>query len=54
MSLLTSVLWVFAFVFFVLATVGIPCPPRFNFTAAGLACIALATLVSRAEPFLTR
>jgi len=42
------ILWVFALVFFILATVGIPSPPRFNFMAAGLACIALAAVITRA------
>lgn len=50
--MLVLILWVFAFVFFVLATLGIPSPSRFNFMAAGLACIALAELVGRAGPFL--
>ena len=34
-----------AFVLFVLATVGVPAPPRFNLMAAGLACWVLSLLV---------
>lgn len=35
--MLTTILLVFAFVCFCLATFGIPSPPRFNLMAAGLA-----------------
>lgn len=34
-----------AVVLFILATVGVPSSPRFNLVAAGLACLALSSLV---------
>lgn len=34
-----------AVVLFILATVGVPSSPRFNLMAAGLACMALASLL---------
>jgi len=34
-----------AVVLFVLAAVGVPSPPKFNFIAAGLACFALSSLL---------
>jgi len=34
-----------ALVLFILATVGIPSPPRFNLMAAGLACWVLSILM---------
>jgi len=34
-----------ALVLFILATVGVPSPPRFNLMAAGLACWVAASLV---------
>jgi hypothetical protein len=37
MSIVTLILLVVAFVLFVLAAVGIPSPPRWNFIAGGLA-----------------
>ncbi len=52
--MLIMILWVFALVFFILATIGIPSPPRFNFQAAGLTCIALAVLVGQTAPFLPK
>jgi hypothetical protein len=39
------ILMVAAFVLFVLATIGIPSPPRFNLMAGGLACWSLAVLL---------
>ena len=39
-----QILMVAAFVLFVLATVGVPSPARFNLMAAGLACWVAATL----------
>lgn len=50
--MLFLILWVFAFVFFLLATLGVPSPPRLNFVAAGLACIACAAIFGRIEPGL--
>lgn len=44
---LSTILLVFAFVLFVLATFKVPEPPRANLMAAGLACAALAILVGR-------
>lgn len=52
MPVLNLILWVFALVFFILATVAVPSPPRFNWMPAGLACIALAVLFGGAKfPF---
>ncbi len=34
-----------AVVLFILAAVGVPTPPRFNLIAAGLACLALSSLI---------
>lgn len=42
--MLATILFVAAFVLFVLATIGIPNPPRFNLLAAGLACLVGAQL----------
>lgn len=42
---LSLILIVSAFVLFVLATIGVPSPPRFNLVAAGLACLTLAQLL---------
>jgi len=39
------ILMVAAFVLFILATIGIPSPPRFNLMAGGLACWSLAVLL---------
>lgn len=39
-----TILLVAAFVLFVLATIGVPAPPRFNLMAAGLACWVAAQL----------
>ena len=36
--MLATVLLVAAFILFVLATIGIPAPSRFNLVAGGLAC----------------
>lgn len=42
--MLATILMVAAFVLFVLATIGIANPPRFNLMAAGLACWVAAQL----------
>jgi len=39
------ILMVAAFILFVLATIGVVSPPKFNLMAAGLACWVLATLL---------
>lgn len=44
--MLTLILLVFAFVCFVLATVGVQNPPRFNLIAAGLAFWVLSVLLA--------
>lgn len=46
MSPLALILMVFAFVFFALAAVNVPSPPRLNFIGAGLAFWVLAILFS--------
>lgn len=38
--MISLILLVIALVLFVLATIGAPSSPRFNLTAAGLACLA--------------
>ena len=40
----TTILLVAAFVLFVLATLGVPAPERFNLIGAGLACWVAAQL----------
>lgn len=45
MATLNLILMVAAFVLFVLSTIGIPSPSRFNLMAGGLACWALAILI---------
>lgn len=47
--MLTTILMVFAFVFFLCAAVNVPSPPRLNFVGAGLACWVGAQLFG---PFL--
>src|SRR5882672_6240465 len=42
-----------AVVLFVLAAVGVPSPPKFNFIAAGLACFALSSLLVRRYPLVS-
>ncbi len=42
--MITMILMVFALVFFILAGLGIPSPPRFNLLAFGLACWVAAVL----------
>lgn len=42
---LEILLLVAAFILFVLATLGVSSPPRFNLIAAGLACATLAVLL---------
>lgn len=44
--MLTTILMVFAFVFFVLGAVGVPEHPRFHYVSAGLACWSLTLLLS--------
>jgi len=39
-----TIMMVFALVLFILATVGVPSPSRFNLLAAGLACWVAAVL----------
>jgi hypothetical protein len=34
-----------AVILFILAAIGVPTSPRFNLTAAGLACFALSSLI---------
>lgn len=46
MSIIVLILLVFAFVFFVVAALGVPSPPRFNLIAAGLAFWVLSVLVT--------
>jgi hypothetical protein len=46
--MLTLILLVFAFVLFVLAGLGVPSSPRFNFLGWGLACVVLAEILGRA------
>lgn len=41
------ILYVAAFVLFVLATVGVPDAPRFRLVAAGLACLTLTLFIGR-------
>lgn len=47
--MITTILLVFALVFFVLSAVGVPNPPRCNFLAAGLACWVLSVLIGVAH-----
>lgn len=42
--MIATALLIAAFVLFILATVGVPAPPRFNLLAAGLACWVLSLL----------
>lgn len=46
------ILLVFAFVFFVLAGLGIPSPPRFNLIGWGLACWVLAVIMGHSDLLL--
>ncbi len=46
MSVLGTILIVFALVFEILATLGVPNPPRLNFVAAGLACYFTSILLA--------
>jgi hypothetical protein len=43
--MLSTILLIFALVFFVLATAGVPSPPRFSFLPAGLTCWVLSILL---------
>ena len=52
MPILTIILLVFAFVFFVLEGLGIPQPPRFNFIGWGLACWVFAVILGAASPLM--
>jgi hypothetical protein len=45
--MITLILLVFGFVLFVLAGFGVPTAPRFNLLGFGLACCALAEILSR-------
>lgn len=47
--MITTILLVFALVFFVLSTVGVPSAPRFNLQSAGLACWVLSVLIGVAH-----
>jgi hypothetical protein len=47
--MLSTILMVFALVFFVLDTAGVPSSPPFNLLAAGLASWALSILVGGAN-----
>jgi hypothetical protein len=49
--MVTLILLVFAFVLFVLAGLGIPSSPRFNFIGWGLACATLAVLLRGVDIF---
>lgn len=40
------ILYVAAFILFVLAALNIPSPPRFNLMAAGLACLVAGMMVA--------
>lgn len=46
--MLILILLVFGFVFFVLAGLGVPAAPRFNFIGWGLALVTLAEILLRA------
>lgn len=46
MNIITVILFVVALVLFVICTIGVPSPPRFNLMAAGLAFIVLALLAT--------
>jgi hypothetical protein len=43
--MLSTIFLIFALVLFILASIGVPSPPRFNLEAAGLAFLAAAMLV---------
>jgi hypothetical protein len=49
MNLVILILLVVAIVLFVLAAVGVPSPPRWNFIAGGLACWVLTTILSNVK-----
>ena len=49
MSLIVIILLVVALVLFVIATIGVPSPPRFNLLAAGLAFCVLAMLAGHVK-----
>lgn len=44
--MLSLVFLIASVILFIIATVGVPSPPRFNLLAAGLACLALSQLVA--------
>ena len=46
MNIITVILFVVALVLFVLATIGVSSPPRFNLLAAGLVFVVLAILAT--------
>jgi len=43
--MISTALLIAALILFILATLGVPSPPRFNLMAAGLACWAASLLV---------
>jgi len=43
--MLSLILLIAAFILFVLATLGVPAPPRFNLMAGGLACWVLSLII---------
>jgi hypothetical protein len=43
--MISLVFLIAAVILFILATIGVPASPRFNLLAAGLACMALASLL---------
>jgi hypothetical protein len=49
MAIISLILLVFALVFFVLAAIGIPSPPRFQLGWAGLGCWVLSVILSTAH-----
>jgi hypothetical protein len=46
MLIINLVLLLLALIFFVLAAVGVPSPPRWNFIAGGLACWVLTVILA--------
>jgi hypothetical protein len=46
MTIIVLILLVVAFVLFVLAALGVPSPPRWNFIAGGLACWVLTVILA--------
>jgi hypothetical protein len=52
MPILTLILLVFAFVFFVLEGLGVPSPPKLQFLGWGLALWVLAVILGAAPPLM--